>query len=115
MATQDQMDDGSVIRLAVTIDRSKQTALFDFEGQLAHRTAAMLMQALGCSTAATASRLPCPAITASPCHQRAVPPLWQTAEPRTSSQVAQSLAFHCAPILQARVLRSLATPMPPPL
>ena len=41
VATQDQMDDGSIIRLAVTIDRSKQTALFDFEGQLAYRPAAM--------------------------------------------------------------------------
>ena len=47
------------------------------------------MQAPGCSTAATACRLPCLAIAASPCRSRAVSPLSQTAEPRTSSQIAR--------------------------
>jgi N-methylhydantoinase B/oxoprolinase/acetone carboxylase alpha subunit len=32
VATADQMDDGTPIRLAVTIDRRDGSALFDFEG-----------------------------------------------------------------------------------
>ena len=32
MSAEDFMDDGTPIRLAVTIDRSSKSALFDFEG-----------------------------------------------------------------------------------
>lgn len=40
ISAEDTMDDGSPIKLAVTIDRSNGSAVFDFEGP--HATAAWL-------------------------------------------------------------------------